>query len=163
MIIVLMGVTGSGKTTIGRMLADALDCPFYDSDDFHSSSHKEKMGKGIPLTDEDRLPWLKLIRAKMGEWEKAGPLTVLVCSALKQSYRDLLSNGIQVQWVYLKGDRETIEGRIEARQGHFAGSNLLESQIAALEEPAKAFVVDVRKNPKIIVGELIQELKGNRP
>lgn len=159
MIIVLMGVTGSGKTTLGQKLARTLACPFYDGDDFHSPANKEKMGQGLPLTDEDRLPWLQLLHTRMAEWEKGKSIVVLACSALKQKYRNLLSVDLEVKWVYLKGDVEIIRQRIEGRQGHFAGTQLLESQFAALEEPKDAIVVDVQKDPVTIVNRILQGLK----
>lgn len=160
MIIVLMGVTGSGKTTVGRKLANALGCPFYDADDFHPPVNKEKMGRGIPLTDEDRRPWLEILRAKIEEWGRGKATAVLACSALKQKYRDLLSAGLEVKWVYLKGDWETIRQRIEGRKGHFAGSQLLDSQFEALEEPDDAVVIDVQNDPGAIVSQIVQVLRG---
>ena len=159
MIIVLMGVTGSGKTTIGQKLAEVLACPFYDADVFHPAANKEKMGRGIPLTDADRLPWLQTLHAEMTEWKKQKPKTVLACSALKQKYRDLLSAGLEVRWIYLKGNPETIRQRIKGRQGHFAGTPLLASQFADLEEPQDAIVVDVQEDPARIVNGILQYLK----
>lgn len=154
-----MGVTGSGKTTVGRKLAGRLGGLFYDADDFHSPANKEKMGRGIALTDDDRLPWLQTLHDQMKNWswEKGSP--VLACSALKQKYRDLLSAGLDVKWIYLKGDRETIRQRIENRSGHFAGSQLLDSQFAALEEPNDAVVIDLREDPDTIVSRILKALK----
>lgn len=163
MIIVLMGVTGSGKSTIGQKLAEALAYPFYDADDFHPPANKEKMGRGIPLTDEDRLPWLQTLHAEMVEWGKKKSPVVLACSALRQKYRDLLSVGLDVIWIYLKGDRKTIRQRIEERHGHFAGAELLDSQFAALEEPMDATVVDIQKDPTAIVRQILKVLKGRGP
>ena len=158
MIIVLVGVAGSGKTTVGRKLAEALDGPFYDADDFHSPANKEKMGRGIPLTDEDRLPWLQVLHAQMTEWGKGKSPAVLACSALKQKYRDLLSAGLDVKWVYLKGDPEILRRRMEGRKGHFAGPQLLASQFAALEEPKDAVEVDIQETPGAIVRQILQAL-----
>ncbi len=159
MIIVLMGVMGSGKTTIGRKLAEELGFLFYDADDFHPPANKEKMNRGIPLMDKDRAPWLGILRAQMEKWNKEESNAVLACSALKQKYRDFLSMGLRVQWVYLKGDREILRQRIEKRTGHFAGSQLLDSQFEALEEPNGALVVDVREDPDTIVRRIFQHLK----
>jgi gluconokinase len=162
MILVLMGVAGSGKTTIGRGLAKALGCPFYDGDDFHLRANKEKMGRGVPLTDEDRMPWLQKLHAEMNVWEGKGPITVLACSALKQKYRDLLSQGNPVQWVYLKVNREVLHNRLERRKDHYAGQALLESQLETLEEPSDAWVMDVRQEPQVIIDALVEFLKGKR-
>lgn len=160
MILVLMGVTGSGKTTIGRKLAKTLGGVFYDADDFHPLANKEKMSRGIPLTDEDRTPWLEVLQAQMGKWSAENSNTVLACSALRQKYRDLLSAELEVEWIYLKGDREILRQRIEKRKDHFAGSKLLDSQFEALEEPNNALVVDVRKDPDTIVHQIFEHLKG---
>jgi gluconokinase len=159
-IVLLVGVAGSGKTTLGRKLAQSLGCPFYDGDDFHSLANKGKMAKGIPLTDEDRIPWLQSLHAAMVKWERETPLTILACSALKQKYRDLLSDQIPVRWIYLKGDRETIRQRLQDRRGHFAGPDLLASQFEILEEPTRAIFVDIRQEPDIIVERLLEALKG---
>lgn len=161
MIIVLMGVIGSGKTTIGLMLAEALNASFYDADDFHPPANREKMAGNVPLTDEDRWPWLQTLHIKMKEWARTKAPSVLACSALKQTYRDLLSADLPVKWVYLKGDRETIRQRIEGRKGHFAGTALVDSQFQALEEPPGALVADIRQTPEVIVGQLVQALKGS--
>jgi gluconokinase len=158
MVIILMGVTGSGKTTIGQKLAAVLSCPFFDADEHHSLASREKMSRGEPLTEEDRKPWLESLAVKIREWNKKDPLTVLACSALKQSYRDLLSNGEVVHWVYLKGDRELIRRRLEGRQGHFADARLLESQFALLEEPRNAMVVDIGEESDKLVNRLKQTI-----
>ena len=163
MVIILMGVTGSGKTTIGQKLAQALNCPFQDADDHHSVANREKMARGLALTEEDRRPWLETLAGKIREWNKERALTVLACSALKQSYRDLLSKGEVVRWVYLKGDRELVRKRLEGRQGHFADARLLESQFDLLEEPKNAVVVDIGGELDKIVLRLTQELKGVQP
>jgi gluconokinase len=160
MILILMGVTGSGKTTIGQRLAQTLGCPFYDGDDYHSQANKKKMSMGIPLTDEDRMSWLQILHAAMKKWEKESPRTLLACSALKQKYRDLLSDRIPVQWIYLKGDIAVIRQRLQGRKDHFAGPDLLESQFEALEEPQKALLVDIEKEPDTIVKQLVEALKG---
>ncbi len=159
MIIVVMGVTGAGKTTVGRKLAQGLGASFYDADDFHSQGNKDKMGRGMALTDEDRRPWLETLHGLMEQWREKKNSLVLACSALKQKYRDLLSAGLDVKWVYLKGDPETIRQRIEKRQGHFAGPAILESQFAALEEPSDAVVVDLREDPDTIVARILKSMK----
>src|ERR1039457_2137969 len=111
MVIVLMGVSGSGKTTVGKKAAEKLACPFFDADDFHSAENKAKMGRGLALTDEDRRPWLQTLSDEMKKWNKKNSFTILACSALKQKYRDLLSQDVPVRWVYLKGERSLIQRR----------------------------------------------------
>lgn len=162
MIIVLMGVSGSGKTTVGRKLSGVLGCPFYDADDFHNQANKDKMSRGVPLTDGDRKPWLQALRGGMEKWAEEKPKTVLACSALKQKYRDFLSAGLPVLWVYLKGDRATLLKRLEGRKGHYAGPALLDSQLESLEEPQTALGVDIRKDPDAMVQQILQSLKGSR-
>jgi carbohydrate kinase (thermoresistant glucokinase family) len=159
-VIILMGVSGSGKTTLGRRLAEALKAPFYDADDFHSPENKAKMRRGIPLTDENRLPWLKTLAEEIQKWDKENFLTILACSALKQNYRDLLSKKGNIAWIYLKGDPELIRKRLGDRKGHFADESLLESQLASLEEPSNAIIVDIDGDSDKIVKSLIQKLKG---
>jgi len=160
MVIVLMGVAGSGKTTLGQGLAQALQCPFFDSDDYHSQKDKDKMASGIALTDEDRLPWLKDISKNVKDWNFKYPVTVLACSALKQSYRDIIGQGSDVRWVYLTGDKDLIQRRLEERRGHFAGPNLLESQWETLEEPAGAIGVNINEKPDKIVEELLKKINN---
>jgi gluconokinase len=154
MVIVLMGTTGTGKTTVGQVLARDLGWEFADADDFHSAANKEKMGKGIGLTDADRAPWLEALRAKIREWIAHGERAVLACSALKQTYRETLSVGPEVRWVYLKGSYEEISARLAARTGHYAKADLLASQFAALEEPKDALTVSVDQAPEAIAGEI---------
>ncbi len=160
MIVILMGVAGSGKTTIGRKLAQALDCAFYDGDDYHSQANKEKMGRGVPLTDADRMDWLQTLQIAMKKWAAESPCVILACSALKQKYRNQLSEELSVQWVYLKGDKEVVRQRLESRRDHFAGPDLLESQFSALEEPPNVLLVDIRKDLDSIVKQLVEDLKG---
>jgi carbohydrate kinase (thermoresistant glucokinase family) len=154
-----MGVSGSGKTTIGQKLAEALHCPFYDADDFHPSANKEKMARGEALTDQDREPWLLKLSEEMEKWDRQGPYAVLACSALKQKYRDLLARKVPVRWVYLKGNREVIQKRLEARKGHFFNPALLDSQFSDLEEPLDAIVVNIGKGMDEIVQGIVKELK----
>jgi gluconokinase len=155
MIIILMGVAGSGKTTVGKQLSLALGCPFFDSDDFHSPEARLKMTNGEALTDGDRQPWLEELNRKMKKWNVQSHQTVLACSALKQKYRDLLEQGNSVAWVYLKGEKGLVQERLQNRRGHFAGVNLLDSQFESLEEPSKAIVLDISSSPERLVESLI--------
>ena len=167
MLVLVMGVAGSGKTLIGSMLAQALGCKFADADDFHPAANIEKMSRGIPLTDADREPWLHAIRQALCNWNAAGEYAVVACSALKQSYRDQLTRGCNVKIVYLQGQFELIHGRLAHRSGHFMKPEMLASQYADLEEPANAITVDVSQPPEVIVAEtvtrLVQMDQGNKP
>jgi gluconokinase len=158
MIVLVMGTTGSGKTTIGEMLASRLGWRFLDADDFHSASNKEKMHRGIPLTDADRAPWLRAIHAELLRQNGQQSSVVLACSALKQEYREVLQAQLEVQIVYLKGSAAVLREHIESRHGHFAGESLLPSQLATLEEPQDALVVDVSHTPEEIVDEVCTRL-----
>ena len=160
MIIILMGVSGSGKTTIGQRLAQALSWPFYDGDQFHPPANVARMQQGMPLTDEDRWPWLQALRARIETWVQQGVSAVLACSALKQAYREyLIIDEAEVRLVYLKGDYDLIHERLVQRQGHFMPLGLLASQFAALEEPEQGVVVDIVHPPETIVA-LIREHLG---
>lgn len=155
-----MGVSGVGKTTAGAVLAEMLGWGFYDADDFHPKGNIEKMKAGVPLTDAGRLPWLAALRGLIRSQDAD---MVLACSALKQSYRDYLGDGRpDVAFVYLKGDASLVEKRLEGRKGHFAGPGILESQLADLEEPEDALVVDASRSPESIAGEIIKGL-GLKP
>jgi len=158
-IIVVMGVTGSGKTTIGTLLAARLAWLFADADDFHSAANKEKMRKGIPLTDADRLPWLAAMHEQIAKWIASKQNAVLACSALKRSYRQQLWNGPEVKFVYLRGSYEFIAERLRARKGHFADEHILAGQFADLEEPSDALVVDISASPDEIVAEICRRLE----
>src|ERR1700676_3800203 len=153
-----MGVTGSGKTTVGQLLAARLGYLFADADDFHSAANKEKMHKGIPLTDADRLPWLAAMHEQIAKWVALKQSAVLACSALKQSYRQLLWDGPEVKFVYLKGSYVLIAERLRARKGHFADEQILGGQFADLEEPTDAVVIDISVTPEEIVGEICRRL-----
>lgn len=158
MIIVVMGVAGSGKTTIGTMLAEALQCAFVEGDTFHPAANIEKMSRGIPLTDADREPWLAAIHARILAAEQRGECLVVGCSALKQQYRDFLNRGTHIIWVYLKGAEELIAARIAHRREHYMKAGMLPSQFADLEEPGDALVADISRPPEVILDDLLQQL-----
>ena len=153
-----MGVTGSGKTTVGTLLAARLAWLFADADDFHSAANKEKMHKGIPLTDADRLPWLASMHEQIAKWIAAKQNAVLACSALKRSYRQRLWDGPEVKYVYLRGSYELIAERLRARKGHFADQHILAGQFADLEEPNDALIVEISASPDNIVAEICRRL-----
>ncbi len=155
---IVMGVSGVGKTTIGRLLATELGVSFYDADDYHPESNRNKMASGIPLQDADRWPWLKLLSQNIREWSSDG--AVLACSALKESYRDILGSGGDVRFVFLEGSYEDIAKRLEARRDHFFDSNLLQSQFDTLEIPTNAIILNAQDKPEVIVREVIS--KENR-
>ncbi len=142
MFILVMGVTGSGKTTIGKSLSDALGWPFYDADDFHSAENIRKMTSGVPLTDEDRLPWLNDLHQLIAEHSEQRSDGVLACSALKQKYRDILCADNNVEVVYLKAQPELIRSRLDRRHGHYMPPELIASQFRDLEEPQEALTVE---------------------
>lgn len=153
-----MGVSGSGKTTIGKKLSEELDVPFYDADDFHPKNNVEKMSKGIPLTDEDRWPWLNNLKDQLNIWKKSGG-AVLACSALKHAYRKILDSADNhIFWVYLEGSKSIILKRMEARKGHYMPPSLLDSQFKTLEIPSKAIKVNIEKTPTEIVNYIIKIL-----
>ena len=158
MIAIVMGTTGSGKTTIGTLLAKRLGWEFVDADDFHPPANVEKMKHGIPLTDADREPWLGTLHDKIVQWSAEGRNVVLACSALKQSYREELRATSDVEFVYLKGSYELFSQRVLARKGHFAKQDLLASQFATLEEPTDAITVDAAPSPEHIVTEVRRRL-----
>jgi carbohydrate kinase (thermoresistant glucokinase family) len=150
-----MGVTGSGKTTVGGLLARRLGVPFHDADDFHPEANVKKMASGTPLTDEDRLPWLLRLAAEMPAWERAGG-AVLACSALRQSYREILEGGGRdVRFIYLRAPQSLIAERVHGRRGHFMLETLVASQFATLEEPREALAVDVDRSPEEIVEAIL--------
>ena len=155
-----MGVSGSGKTTIGQILSGKLSWPLLDADEFHSAASIEKMRNGIPLQDADRSPWLDRMKAALTEREARGENVLLACSALKQAYRDRLSKGIaELRWIYLKGGFELIRERLEARKGHYMKAGLLESQFVALEEPGDALRVDIDNSPNSIADSILRRLQ----
>lgn len=157
--IVVMGVSGSGKTTIGKGLAKQLGLPYFDADDFHPASNIEKMKHGIPLNDKDRMPWLNLLANQMKIWDEQGG-AVLSCSALKESYRKLLaSKSKPINWVYLKGSFEVIQSRLEQRAGHYMKSGLLQSQFDTLEEPHYGIHINIENTTEEIIANIISKLK----
>jgi gluconokinase len=158
MVVIVMGVVGAGKTTVGRLLAQQLHYEFADADDFHPQANIVKISQGIALSDDDRKPWLERLRARILAWEANNTNAVLACSALKRAYREELEVGPDVHFVYLKGDADLIAQRLRARHGHFAGASILTSQIADLEEPEDAVTVDIDQTPKEIAAQIRQEL-----
>ncbi|HXZ07067.1 MAG TPA: gluconokinase [Paraburkholderia sp.] len=163
MILIAMGVSGAGKSRIGEMLAEKLKCDFTDGDAFHSAANKEKMHNGIPLTDEDRWPWLRTIRAAIEKEQQAGRSAVFTCSSLKRSYRDILRAGDKdVCFVYLKGSRAVLEERLQTRTGHFFDPSLLQSQLDTLEEPGadEAITVSIELSPESIVDEVLKQVSA---
>lgn len=157
MVYILMGVSGSGKTTIGRLLAEKLALAFHDADDFHSRENIGKMKRSVPLTDEDRMPWLFDLAIHVAQWNTRGG-AVLACSALKEPYRKILNwNGKEdVTYIYLKGDRDLLMGRMSSRTTHFFPAELLDSQLESLEEPRDAVTVSANGSPDRI-RELISD------
>jgi len=153
-----MGVAGSGKTTVGRGVANALRWPYYEADDFHSPENKSKMAKGMPLDDADRAPWLAAIRAKMDSCRASGQNAIFTCSALKSKYREALGRG-SVLLVHLTGDFDTILARVQRRRGHYMKAEMVRSQFEALEAPADALTFDVTEPPAKIVEAIVARLK----
>lgn len=156
-----MGVAGSGKTTIGAAFARARAMPFLEGDELHPPANVQRMAQGIPLTDDDRRPWLLAIAQQLRDAQRAGLGLVVTCSALKRSYRDLLrsASGAALQFVHLTGDRDIIAARLAERRGHFMPASLLDSQLATLEAPApdeRAWVCDVRESPEAILANLVK-------
>lgn len=159
-LILLMGVAGSGKTTIGRALAAALGWEYHEADDFHSAANKDKMGRGIPLDDTDRAPWLAAIRAAMEACLAAGRPAVFTCSALKAQYRDvLLGNLSGAALVHLTGDPALLLSRLHGRAGHYMKPEMLASQLATLEPPAGALTLDVARPPEQLIVTIRENLR----
>ena len=156
MIVVVMGVSGSGKSTVGLPLAERLGYPFFDADEFHPPENVAKMAAGTPLTDADRWPWLALLNGKMKEQKNA----VLACSALKQSYRDALTTGLKdCRFVHLRGSLELIRARLADRKHRYMPASLLESQFATLEPPAAALAVDIAQPPERCIEQITAALR----
>jgi len=163
-VVVVMGVSGSGKTTVAAMLAGALHCPFLEGDELHPPANVEKMRSGTPLSDADRLPWLCKIAERIDGWRDRHESGVVTCSALKRAYRDILiGDRRDVTLVYLRGSRDLIQRRMASRHEHFMPVALLDSQFATLEEPApdeEAIVVDVGGQPAEIVADIMRQLRS---
>ena len=159
MIVIIFGVSGSGKTTLGKLLADELGWRFYEADDFHSGANIDKMKHGVPLTDEDRQPWLERLRELIKRAMAAVENAVLACSALKRAYRDRLRTNEEVKFVFLHGDYALIEKQMRQRRGHFMDPELLRSQFADLEEPQSdehVLTIELGRIPQ----ELVDEIKA---
>lgn len=161
MIIVVLGVAGSGKTTVGTMLAKAMTCQFLEGDALHPKKNIDKMSQGIPLTDADRAPWLAAIHARMLDTVERGQDLVVACSALKQQYRTLLAQDVSITWVYLKASPALVRARLRHRD-HFMKADMLASQFDALEEPTDALVVDGSASPDTIVEQVLAQMPRRR-
>jgi gluconokinase len=161
-VVIVMGVSGSGKSTVGTLLAGRLQWEFEDADWFHPAANVDKMHKGTPLTDEDRWPWLRAVAAWIDKTRSAGQHGVIACSALKRRYRDvLIGDRADVRLVYLKGSEELISRRIATRHEHFMPPSLLHSQFVALEEPGpdeRPIIVPVTPPPREIVAQIMSTL-----
>ena len=163
MIVVVMGVAGSGKSTIGPLLAGAMGCPFIDGDDLHSAAAIDKMARGIPLTDADRAPWLAALHHRIAGAHERNHSLVVACSALSRRHRAILAGTVPVRWVHLQGSVSLLRSRLERRSGHFMKPEMLASQLDALEEPADAIVADISQPPAAIVEAVTAELKRRGP
>jgi gluconokinase len=161
MIVLLMGVAGSGKTTVGKLLAQNLGYEFFDGDDFHSAANVSKMSQGIPLTDADRAPWLATMASSIRDWLAQDKDVVLAASALKQTYRDQLLVNSNVKLVFLRGTYDLILSRMQERGDHYMKPAMLRSQFEALEEPENAIAVDIDKAPAEIAQEIAHRLFGD--
>ena len=163
MVVVVMGVAGSGKSTIGPLLAGSLGCAFLDGDDLHSADAIAKMANGIPLTDEDRAPWLAALHARIAAAHAQEHSLVVACSALSRRHRAMLAGDVPIAWVHLQGPVELLRSRLEQRTGHFMKPSMLASQLEALEVPADAIVADISRSPAAIVDQVMAELRRRTP
>jgi gluconokinase len=163
MIVVLMGVMGSGKTTIGTLLAKLMSVPFVDADDHHPATNKAKMKAGQPLNDEDRKPWLETLNDLIQRWHASGTGGVLACSALKESYREILKTGLPegaVRFVLLEATKEMLTGRLAQRQHEYMNPHLLTSQLETLETPQDALVIINDRTPDEIARDILQQVRS---
>jgi gluconokinase len=161
MIVMLMGVSGSGKTTIGTLLAQRTGTIFADADDYHPAANKEKMRAGIPLNDEDREPWLEILNGLLRGWYQSGEGGVLACSALKEKYRQTLASGLPasaISFVWLDANKELLTERLAARHHEYMNPKLLDSQFATLEPPKDALRVVNDRTPAEVVDEILQHV-----
>ncbi|WP_166422293.1 gluconokinase [Paraglaciecola sp. 20A4] len=160
MIVIVCGVSGTGKSTIGKLLAEKLALPFYDADDFHPQSNVQKMTSGVPLNDEDRQPWLETLATELALWESQGG-AILACSALKEAYRTTLASKCanDIEWIILNGSKALLTERLASRKGHFFEPRLLESQLSTLELRDDDWVVNIKPPPEEIVGAIVKRLQ----
>jgi gluconokinase len=162
MVLVIFGVAGVGKTTVGKLLAGALEWKFYDGDDFHPPANIEKMRSGVSLTDQDRQPWLRQLRRLIERCLAAKEDAVLACSALKKKYRDELRAGPNVKFIFLRADRGRVTQQLENRRGHYFDPNLLDAQFADLEPPISgedALTIDLESGPSELVAKIAKQLQ----
>ncbi len=160
MFCIIMGVAGSGKSTVGKLLSQRLGWQFYEADDFHPPENIAKMSLGLPLSDRDREPWLDRLKQLIEQTINQGNSAILACSALKSSYRQFLTQELknEVCWIYLRGDYQLISARIKQRQQHFFKEEILNTQFANLEEPTEALIIDVSLSPAAIVNTILTYL-----
>ncbi|GAA3575041.1 gluconokinase [Snuella lapsa] len=156
-VIIIMGVSGCGKTTIGKLLSKRLKLPFFDADNFHSQENINKMKQGVALNDTDRLPWLETLSKALQEWSETSG-AILACSALKETYRTILSSKTCVTWVYLSGSFDLIFSRMQQREGHFMKADLLESQFNDLEIPEYGVHIDIAHAPETIIDTILLKI-----
>lgn len=159
MIYVVMGVSGCGKSTVGKLLGEKLSIPFYDADDYHFPENIKKMQSGLPLSDEDRKPWLTLLADNIKLWETSGG-AVLACSSLKQIYRDILSSTTTavVKFIYLKGNKAVLHSRLSHRESHFMPETLLDSQLKTLEPPVDAITILIENSLDEMLAQILKEV-----
>jgi len=158
-LLIIMGVSGVGKSTIGLNLADRLGLPFFDGDDFHPINNVEKMKSGVPLNDSDRIPWLKELNRNLIEWGKKNG-AILACSALKENYRKILGQKISPEFIYLHGSRKLLIERLKRRKGHFFKEELIDSQLNDLEPPSYGIHLDISENIDTIINKIEDQINN---